>query len=256
MTGHTVVLLRGLAREAGHWGDFPERLGRASPGMRMLTPDLPGNGRCRERASPLRIGDFATALLMELPAEPVHLVALSLGGMVALALAERAPERVASLVFINSSVAGLSPFWRRLRPCHYPRLLSLPWRSMAARESEILALTSNVAGARDRARPDWLRIQEERPVSVANIIRQLWAAARFRPPRRAPQLPGLVLTSRADRLVDWRCSRALSAYGDWPIRCHESAGHDLALDAPDWLSRELSTFWSALGPQASESSCA
>src|SRR6185436_3354424 len=38
------VLLRGLGREAAHWGDFPERLKAALPGATVLTPDLPGCG--------------------------------------------------------------------------------------------------------------------------------------------------------------------------------------------------------------------
>ena len=39
----TWLLLRGLTREAGHWGRFPQQLQAALPGARILAIDLPGN---------------------------------------------------------------------------------------------------------------------------------------------------------------------------------------------------------------------
>lgn len=41
----TFVLLRGLAREAGHWGDVARRLRRRlGDGADVIALDLPGNG--------------------------------------------------------------------------------------------------------------------------------------------------------------------------------------------------------------------
>ena len=86
------VLLRGLTREARHWGDFADQLARAlppsSPGAtRVLALDLPGNGVFHQEASPASVAamaDFARAQLQArgLP-PPYRLVAMSLGGMVA-----------------------------------------------------------------------------------------------------------------------------------------------------------------------------
>jgi len=58
-SSHTWVLLRGLTREQGHWGDFPARLAAAlPPGSAVLTPDIAGNGaRCGE-ASPATVPDL------------------------------------------------------------------------------------------------------------------------------------------------------------------------------------------------------
>ena len=45
------VLLRGLTREAGHWGSFPNQLRKALGGTPVLTLDLPGAGTRRCCAS-------------------------------------------------------------------------------------------------------------------------------------------------------------------------------------------------------------
>jgi hypothetical protein len=49
-----------------------------------------------------------------------------------------------------------------------------------------------------------------------------------------------VLASRADRLVDGSCSRAL-AYRVPGARLaeHDSAGHDLPLDDPEWVVAQI-----------------
>ena len=56
-SSHTWVLLRGLTREQGHWGNFPHRLAAAlPPGSVVLTPDIAGNGTRHAEASPATVG--------------------------------------------------------------------------------------------------------------------------------------------------------------------------------------------------------
>jgi pimeloyl-ACP methyl ester carboxylesterase len=49
------LFLRGLVRESAHWDDFPERFAAGIPGVRVVTLDLPGNGRHWRLDSPLSI---------------------------------------------------------------------------------------------------------------------------------------------------------------------------------------------------------
>jgi hypothetical protein len=56
-------------------------------------------------------------------------------------------------------------------------------------------------------------------------------------------MPALVLASRGDRLTDWRCSRDLAQAGDWPLKVHLKAGHDLPLDDPQWLIAQINTYF-------------
>ena len=116
----TWLLLRGLTREAGHWGDFPCQLQAALPEARILAIDLPGNGTLHRQASPSTIPAMVAACRAELAtrgvAGPVHLVAMSLGAMVAIAWAAAHPDELSGSVLINGSLRGINPLHQRLQP--------------------------------------------------------------------------------------------------------------------------------------------
>ncbi|WP_166254760.1 alpha/beta fold hydrolase [Marinobacter salicampi] len=234
------LLLRGLARESSHWGHFPAQLQRARPRDRIHTLDLPGTGANRHLASPADISqasEFLDSAMSGMP-RPLGLIGLSLGGMVALDWTQRHPGQCAALVLISSS-SGLSRPWQRLKPNNWwtiGRLIAVS--NHAAREEGILALTSNTRPCAEVTRA-WQEIAALRPVSRRNVLRQLWAASRYRPRSWDPGAPGLVLASKADRLVDWRCSKAIGQAWGWPLALHETAGHDLTLDDPDWVVDQI-----------------
>ena len=253
----TWVLLRGLAREARHWGDFATTLGAALPGARVVAIDLPGNGRLNTQPSPLTVAAMVDAARRQLaargitPTPPCYLLALSLGAMVALAWAAQHPDEVAGAVLINTSLRGVSPLHHRLRPANLARLLGvLGAGSDLERERAILALTSaRVRGADDEAAllARWCAIRRTAPVSAANVLRQLIAAARYRLPRLPPPVPLLVVSSLGDRLVDARCSQRLAERWRLPHAIHPSAGHDLPLDDARWLAKTISGWAAASG---------
>jgi pimeloyl-ACP methyl ester carboxylesterase len=248
-TGTTWVLLRGLTREAGHWGGFAGALRAQLPGARVLTPDLPGSGCLHRQPSPTRVEAMTEALRTDLAGElarrPVHLLALSLGGMVALDWATRHPEELGGCVLINTSVAGASPLHRRLRPTNYLALLALLARGPAAREAAVLRLTSSRPADHQAVLAPWTAIARTRPVTRANALRQLVAAARHRAPRTAPPVPLLLLCGQGDRLVDPRCSQDLARRWGLPLQQHATAGHDLPLDDGAWVAAEVAA-WARL----------
>lgn len=241
----TWVLLRGLAREARHWGEFGTQLqARLPAGDTVTAIDLPGNGVRWLETSPSCVDDLVTAarraVAEQSHAPPYVLVALSLGGMVALAWAAAHPREVRGAVLINSSAGGLSPFWRRLRPRSYARVLDLlrPGRRAIDRERAVLALTSNLPVPEALARV-WATHAQTCPVTHANFGRQLAAAIGFRPPRTPPAVPVLLLASRADRMVSHHCSRDMARAWGLPLAEHASAGHDLPLDDPEWVIEQV-----------------
>lgn len=245
----TWILLRGLTRESGHWGEFPVQLATQLATARILTLDLPGNGVRHREASPLQVAGMVSACRTQLAVlgidGPVHLLAMSLGAMVALAWASAHPREVAGCVLINSSFAGISPFYRRLRPSSYPTLLGVLARGEArAREAAILRLTSR------RADPavleQWVTLRRRHPVTPLNALRQLAAAARFRLPPQRPAVPLLVLSGRQDALVDPRCSAELAARWQLPHVEHPGAGHDLPLDDGPWLAARIGEWLAGL----------
>lgn len=241
----TWILLRGLTRESGHWGDFPEQLTAHLPGARILALDLPGNGPRHRERSPLRIGamlaDCRAQLADQGVDEPVYLLAMSLGAMVALAWADTHPEQLAGAVLINSSFAGLSPFHHRLRPSGYAALLGvLSGRDARAREAAILRLTS--VRNDPQVLDTWTALRHRHPVTAANALRQLAAAARFRLPPVIPKVPLLLLSGARDALVDPHCSAALAAHWRLAHERHPSAGHDLPLDDASWVAERIAVW--------------
>jgi pimeloyl-ACP methyl ester carboxylesterase len=243
-------LLRGLAREAGHWGGFTQYLaGRLNADDKLIALDLPGNGALHTSVSPASVPAMAAAARQGLAARgvrpPYVLVAMSLGGMVALQWAHEFADEVAGCVLINTSLRGYSPFWKRLRPRHYARLcrLLLPGLPALAREREVLAMTSGDPQRHAAMPAQWAAIEQQRPVSRGNMLRQLAAAAFFSPPPTRPQVPMLLLASAGDGLVSPSCSQRLASCWSVPIRMHPDAGHDLPLDDPDWVVRQVVGWW-------------
>lgn len=238
------VLLRGLTRERGHWGRFPAELARALPGATIVGTDLPGAGALRHQRCPLRIEALVEACRASLRdagiAPPYHLLGLSLGGMVATAWSGAHPHELAGLVLVNTSMRPFSPPQQRLRWSRLPGLLRVLLDPDPLRiEATILNLTSAHPVRHADALANWLSIRQARPVSVANALRQLLAAALYRGPVTAPAPPVLLACSARDGLVDPSCSRRIAAAWGAELCVHPDAGHDLPLDDGPWLAARI-----------------
>lgn len=239
----TWILLRGLTRETRHWGDFPDTLRAACDDAAVVPIDLPGNGSLCRQASPLRVADMAASCHTQLResgiAPPYHVLAMSLGAMVAVEWARQYPEEMAGCVLINTSLRPFSPFHHRLRPRNYALLARLLLGTEAAyRESVILRLTSNRGECPEKV-AEWAGYARQNPVSATNALRQLVAAACYAAPAGRPPSPMLILASRNDRLVDPRCSHRLAECWGASFAEHPSAGHDLPLDDGSWVADQV-----------------
>ena len=236
------MLLRGLTRGSGHWGPFLRSMQEQFEGDALVAFDLPGNGLQNELRSLDTIEATVAWCHERLRAmgisTPVHLLAVSMGAMVAVEWAARAPQTLAGCVLVNTSFAGISPWHQRLRLSNYATLLSiaLAARTSAQQEAAILRLTSRNSQAAASVVEDWAVLRDLYPVSRKNALRQLLAAARYQPPLAVPKVPLLVLSSCRDALVDPRCSRALTARWHCAGATHPWAGHDLTLDDGPWVA--------------------
>ncbi|RZL36400.1 MAG: alpha/beta hydrolase [Rubrivivax sp.] len=242
------VLLRGLSRESGHWGVFPEHLLRElqtqQPSCQVLSLDLPGTGTQRRQASPTQVSAIVDVCRAELRRRgvsgPVSVVGMSLGTAVLSDWANRYPTEIEAGVLINPSLRPFSELFRKPRPLNYLglALLSLSRFSARMREERVLSMTTRLTPPQaiiDR----WLELQRQHPLGVRNTARQLLASLRYRASRTRPSAPMLLLCSKADTLVDWRCSQAMSRAWGAPLRLHTKAGHDLPLDDPQWVARAV-----------------
>ena len=248
------VLLRGLMREQRHWGGFPAELAQALPGAAIVTPDLPGNGQRHAMRSATTVAQMVEFCRADLRARgvpaPWSLLALSLGGMVAVEWASRYPDEIERCVLINTSMRPYSRFHQRLRWQNYPAILKLLAQGgVENQERLILRLTSRRGDTAQRAAllAQWLDYQREYPVTRANALRQLWSAARFRAPAQRPAVPTLILSSAGDQLVDPRCSANLARAWQAPHAVHPDAGHDLPLDDGAWVAAQVAGWLRRLG---------
>lgn len=239
------VFLRGLIRQHRHWEDFPARFNAAFPGARIHLPDLPGNGDLWDQPSPLRVQAMVDSVRAQLQRRglsgPVNLLAISLGGMVAIDWMQRFPGEIAAAVVINSSMRSMGRLTDRLRPGNVPALLRhlLLDRSPLGREAMILAFSSNLRSDTAQLAQRWAAYAETHPTRMANALRQLIAASRYAGPPQRPHDRVLVLQSAQDRLVHPGCSQRMAAQWNWPLRTHPTAGHDLPLDDGDWVIAQV-----------------
>jgi pimeloyl-ACP methyl ester carboxylesterase len=214
------------------------------PGTKIISPDLPGNGDHADIKSPSSIQDMLLFLRKDIASSiasgPVHIIGLSMGAMVAIEWMKSYPQECAASVLINTSLKAISPFYHRLRPENYYRILySLVTSHNYRREKTILQMTSNLYPNTEQLLQRWVSYAEENPVLPSNAFRQLLAASRYSAPKLKPCVPILLLRSKNDNLVNSQSSVSLAHNWLLPIETHPLAGHDLTLDDADWVCQKI-----------------
>ena len=251
--GQSWLLLRGLSREAAHWGEFLPLLQSRFPKARISTLDLPGTGQCCQEISPTSILETTEAVRKQaleqgLLNHPLTIVGLSLGGMVCWEWMMKYPEDICGAALINTSFANLSPFYKRLRWQIYPSFFKLILQAnQFQRELAIIQCVINRRDHDEQTASQWANIQNKRPVSLRNTLRQISAAACYRPKDIKPKQPVLLLTGRGDRLVSPACTDAIQQKWHVPVRHHPWGGHDLPLDDGVWVANRLQEWVEQLG---------
>jgi pimeloyl-ACP methyl ester carboxylesterase len=246
----TWILLRGLSRETGHWGGFLPLFQQAFADDCVVPLNFPGNGALHLQQSPTTVQAMVEHCRQQLAdlglRPPYHVVALSMGAMVAVAWANDYPQEILHQVLINTSLRPINPFYHRMRPSNYPRLLNLLLTGADAHKWEhaIWCMTSRMSPPEIVA--GWVRLRQQHTVNPVNALRQLWAASRFTAPLTLPPATTLMLASKHDALVNVACSRSIAQRWNWPLFEHPEAGHDLPLDDGSWVIDQIHAWQSGL----------
>lgn len=233
-SGTPLLLLHGFAADSGSWALLEAQM----PGRRVIRVDLPGHGRSPRQ----RIGSFADLAarlrdtLDTLDADRVHLVGHSLGGALALALADTRPRKIAALTLI--APAGLGP------------------------QINAAALAGICRATRAESLAPWLRCLVADAGRISDgYVRQVMAA-RQDPALRAAQTalaevlfpdgvqafdlraaldrlscPTALIWGRRDEILPWR--QALCAPGRVALHLFDGLGHLPQIEAPEAVAGVL-----------------
>lgn len=149
-----LLLLHGAVQTRAIWSAQVEALAGS---RRILVPDLRGHGHSPLGETPLTIGSMAEdvlALMASLGIETAVVCGVSLGGMIALEMAAREPDRVCALVLANTprSLTAL-PWLRRSIAALDPQRLLYPVFRLMGRERSARA---GLALARLLVGPQWV----------------------------------------------------------------------------------------------------
>jgi 3-oxoadipate enol-lactonase len=235
-----LVLLHGFPLDRTIWHEQFAGLG----GRRLVAPDLRGFGDSPASAGPYTIDDLAddvVALLDHLAIETAVVAGLSMGGYVALALAEHHRERLAGLVLISSRAGADDAAVRAGRGEAIRVIASSGGRPVVRGMFDRLWAPATPAAVRSAV------ATQAEAVSATALVHALMAM-RDRPDRepllpRLGGLPTLVLTGAADTMIDPAASRAMAeAIPGAELVVVEGAGHLPQIERPVEVNRALEAF--------------
>jgi pimeloyl-[acyl-carrier protein] methyl ester esterase len=244
-SGPPLVLLHGWAMHGGVFAPLLARL-RARHSVHVI--DLPGHGRSRGSAVPLRLDACVEAISAVVPTAPW--CGWSLGGLVALQAAATIPDRVPALAMLCASprfVRGVRDDWRHgVSPeifRDFAAGLRGDYRGTLERFIALEAYGSEHAREEIRALRGELFARGEPDAAVLADGLQLLETADLRGMLPSLAVPSLWLAGRRDRLVDPRAMREAAALAPGArFDVVEHAGHAPFLTHADEVAARLQAF--------------
>lgn len=239
-----ILLLRGLGRSKGHWHHFPNQLKEIDQLVYSL--DLPGNGELSKINSPQNISDYTDFLRTSFQKidhghGPKILIAISLGGMVALDWISRHSSDFDQVFVINSSAKNVIPIFKRFNLSMLKNIKSIFLSTPYQREKAILEFTLNLKQVDDDLINSNIRAVSETS-AFKNYFNQILAASKFSLPKINDTKKLHIITSKGDRLVSFESSINISNFYNCSLDIHPTAGHDLPLDDPEWLFKIIKSY--------------
>lgn len=235
--GIPLVFLHGVGSDKSAWDPQLAHFGTT---RRTIAFDYPGYGASdplveRDGAPHDQFAEAIVAALDALAIDRAHLCGLSLGGVVAIAIAHRAPHRLASLILADSfachpdgeAIAGRSIAASRDMPAlakaRIPHLLADGSDSPLA--SRLVAVMQRIESSAFRfaSRAVWLADQRDRAPTIA--------------------APTLILCGVSDRVTPPALSEGLATLiGGSQIKLIAGAGHLSNLEQPGSFNAEAEKF--------------
>lgn len=242
--GPVVVLSHALGCNLDMWDEVAELL---QPNYTVLRYDQRGHGRSTCPPGTWTIEDMAddaAALIRDVVQGPVHFAGLSMGGMVAQALAVRHPTLLKSIVIANSA----SHYDEAARTLWQARVQTVRAQGLAAIAEGALQRwftpafrTDPVRGA---ARVQAMRAALEQSDAQAYAAScEAVAAIDFRTSNPRISCPTLVIAGSRDEATPPALSEAMAADIPGARLEHIDAAHLSAVEQPAAFAARLDGFW-------------
>ncbi|MFT7840475.1 alpha/beta hydrolase [Saccharothrix sp. BKS2] len=252
----TAVLAHGYALDHRSW----HRVVAALPGsVQVVAYDHRGHGESspadKSTATIEQLGDDLGQLIERLvPHGRVVVVGHSMGGMAAMALAERRPrlyrQRVAGVVFVSTASTGLAE-----TSLAWPKALGKLVRELERAFGPLVrTIREKIEPAKTAGLRWWLFGDEPRPEDVDLTADMVWGhwpetIALFRPAvdrydreaalTVAGERPVIAIVGDEDRLVPESNAEELAAVVGGESVVVENAGHMLPLEAPEAVAAQV-----------------
>ncbi len=244
-----IYLLRGLGRESGHWGNtFLESIKCKVPNSTITLLDLPGAGMYFEQTAFTSISKMSQFLhihhyfQLQKPGKHI-LLATSLAGIVAIDWIHQYPNDFDGITLVGSSFKEVCSPKDRVQPEARKMFKQIFFtEDLLEREQLFVEINSNKLTDNDSLLTAWINLQNRHPVSKQTLARQTVAGMIYRSPNHIPNIPVLVIGSKADKIVSFACICAVSEYLNASMKVHDTAGHGIPIDAPLWLSHSFITW--------------
>jgi len=244
-SGMPIVWLHGLAADASSWAKLWACLPADQPSLAIELPSHGGSPITAAAGFDALVGEVGRAL-DDLAFDRCHLVGHSLGGAIAIALADRRAERIASLTLL--APAGLGPeidmtiLGGVLRSTARDSLAR--WLKELVSDRELVT-GSYVAAAHD-GRTDAHRRQAQEALAQS-IFPDATQAIDLVPALQRVAMPARIVWGRDDKVIPWR--HALRAPGQVSLNLFENTGHLPQFERPQAVARLIgSTVQSAVNP--------
>lgn len=252
--GRSVLLLHGISNSGRAWApQVPELV---AAGHRVIVPDHAGHGASGALSAPFGVADIADdteALIEHLGIDQLDIIGLSLGGMVALELALRHPQRIGRLIVANSfdrtatpEFAAMAEGWAGIfEQSHGPVLrLEQNWPSLVSP-----AFQATAEGLRTWQVWHGIAASAHGP-SLAHVARGITSFDRADSIADLA-MPTLFIAGELDRMSPPDLSRAMVQHAtQGSYRLIEGAGHISNVDSAEAFTQSILQFLGNAEPSA------
>ncbi len=244
--GEPVLFIHGLGSSSRDW-QFQTSFFEKE--YQVITVDVRGHGQSDRSSVAFSIELFAAdiiALLAELKITKIHLVGLSMGGMIAFEMALKHPSLIKSMVIVNSGPGYLN-MNLKLRFKFLLRLLSLHFLSM---EKVAAAVASGLFPSSDQQHLRNLFIERFIENDKKSYIKSLQALAKWNIVAKLDQIqcPTLILAADNDYTSVESKRDYTAKLKQGQLQVIANSHHALPVEKPDEFNRSVQQFLQSLNP--------